>query len=72
MAEAADGVTPQLVNRLDVTADDLGVALEVARASAVPTPVAAAVEQVFLRAGHQLPPDADDSTLIRVVEPRLP
>lgn len=70
MAEAVDGVAPQLVNRLDVTADDLGVALEVARAFAVPTPVAAAAEQVFMRAGHQVPPDSDDSALIRVVQPR--
>jgi len=71
MVEAADGAAPQLVNRLDVTADDLGVALEVARESSVPTPVAAAAEQVFMRAGRQLPPDSDDSAIIRVVEARV-
>ncbi len=52
MVEAVEGITPQLVNRLDLTADDLGVALAVARAMAVPTPVASAAEQVFLRTSH--------------------
>lgn len=64
MVEVADGATPQTVNRLDVTAGDLAVALDAARASGVPTPVAAAAEALFLRAARLLPPDGDDSSLI--------
>lgn len=67
MVEVSEGITPQLVNRIDITAGDLGVALEVAREEGLPTPVAAAVEQVLLRAVRALPPDADDAALIAVV-----
>lgn len=69
MVEVSEGITPQVVNRLDLTTDDLGVALEVARDAGQPTPVAAAVEQVLLRAAQALPPDADDATIIRVTAP---
>ncbi|NCD17684.1 MAG: NAD(P)-dependent oxidoreductase, partial [Actinobacteria bacterium] len=67
MVEVSEGITPQLVNRIDITAGDLGVALEVAREEGLPTPVAAAVGQVLLRAVRALPPDADDAALIAVV-----
>lgn len=69
MVQAANGITPHLVNRLDVTAAELAVAAGIARDSMVATPVTAATEQVMLRAMTQLDPDADDAEIIRAVIP---
>lgn len=66
MVELVDGATPAAVTRLYVTAGELDVALDVARDNGVPTPVAAAAEQVFLRAAGVLPPEIDDSAIISV------
>lgn len=68
MVQAASSVSPQLVNRMDLTGDDLAVALDIAREYGVATPVAAAAEQVMLRAARMVNPDADDSEVIRAVE----
>lgn len=69
MAEALGGVTPAMVNRLDLTAAELGVAIEMARDAGLPTPVAAAVEQLFLRAQRDLGGDVDDAEIVRLAEP---
>lgn len=66
MREALDGVTPALVNRLDVTTMDLAVALEAARGTGLPTPVAAAAEQVLMSAQRTLGGDCDDSGIVRL------
>lgn len=71
MRDVIEGATPQAENRLAVTTDELAVALEIARESAISTPVAAAAEQEMMRASLQLPDESDDSELIRVVSPKL-
>lgn len=70
MRQAAEGAAPNVENRLGVTANDLAVALEIARESALSTPVAAATEQFFLRAVQQLAEKCDDSEIVRLVSPR--
>lgn len=69
MRDIIEGATPQTENRLAVTAKELSVALEIARESAITTPVAAAAEQEMMRAAIQLPDDADDSEIILTVNP---
>lgn len=69
MREVIDGSTPRSENRLAVTANELSVALDVAREAAIVTPVAAAAEQELMRAATQLPDEADDSEIIRSINP---
>lgn len=63
MVQAASGIKPHLVNRLELTSDDLNVALGIAREYSVATPIGAATEQALLRARKVLDPDADDSEI---------
>lgn len=69
MRDVIEGATPSAENRLAVTSNELSVALEIARESAIVTPVAAAAEQEMMRAAAQLPDESDDSEIIRVVNP---
>lgn len=68
MLEVLNGMSPQLINRFDLTSSDLTVALEIARENGVATPVASSAEQVFLRAARRVDPDADDAEIVRIVE----
>lgn len=67
MVEAIHGITPNSQARMDLTVADIGVALEIARESGMSTPVGASAEQVLLRASRHLPPDGDDSLVIREI-----
>lgn len=69
MRDVIEGANPQAENRLAVTTNELSVALGIAREAAISTPVAAAAEQEMMRAALQLPDEADDSEVIRVVSP---
>ena len=70
MRDVIEGAMPPTENRLAVTSNELSVALEIARESAIATPVAAAAEQEMMRAAAQLPDESDDSEIIRVVNPK--
>lgn len=65
-----DGGAPVL-SRLDIFVKDLGIVGRAARTAGLPTPVAAAAEQLFLL-GQSMGLEAeDDSAVIRVLAPEL-
>ncbi|WP_138442612.1 NAD(P)-dependent oxidoreductase [Sinomonas susongensis] len=71
MLDAYDDGGAAVLSRLDIFVKDLGIVGDAARAAGLPTPVAAAAEQLFL-VGRSMGLEAeDDSAVIRVLAPEL-
>lgn len=66
-AYAEDGA--EVLSRLDIFVKDMGIVGKAARAAGLPTPVAAAAEQLYLLGQAQGLGAADDSAVIKVVAP---
>jgi len=63
--------TPEIRSRLDVISKDMGIVARVAQTAGVSTPVAAAAEQLYrLGLTHGLSGE-DDSTIVRILSPRV-
>jgi 3-hydroxyisobutyrate dehydrogenase len=59
----------EVLSRLDIFVKDLGIVGKATRAAGLPSPLAAAAEQLFLLGQTQGLGAADDSAVIRVVAP---
>ncbi|MFC3300542.1 NAD(P)-dependent oxidoreductase [Arthrobacter agilis] len=70
--QAWDEDGAEVLSRLDIFVKDLGIVTTAARAAALPTPLAAAAEQVFLQGQAQGRGALDDSAVVTVVAPRKP
>ncbi|GHD52747.1 NAD(P)-dependent oxidoreductase [Mycetocola manganoxydans] len=71
MLEAYDEGGAEVLSRLDIFVKDMGIVGTATRAAALPSPVAAAAEQLFLLGQAQGLGEADDSAVIRVIAPRV-
>ena len=69
MLEAYGEEGAEVLSRLDIFVKDMGIVSKAARATGLPSPVAAAAEQLFLLGQAQGLGTADDSAVIRVVAP---
>jgi 3-hydroxyisobutyrate dehydrogenase len=69
MLQAYDEGGAEVLSRLDIFVKDLGIVGEAARRAGVPSPLAAAAEQLFLLGQAQGLATADDSAVIRVLAP---
>lgn len=69
MLEAYDEEGAEVLSRLDIFVKDMGIVSKATRAAGLPSPVAAAAEQLFLLGQSQGLGSADDSAVIRVVAP---
>jgi 3-hydroxyisobutyrate dehydrogenase len=69
MLEAYGEEGADVLSRLDIFVKDMGIVSKAARAAGLPSPVAAAAEQLFLLGQAQGLGAADDSAVIRVVAP---
>ncbi|OCG72666.1 NAD(P)-dependent oxidoreductase [Microbacterium sediminis] len=69
--QAYDEGGAEVLSRLDIFVQDLGIVGDAARAHPLSTPVAAAAEQLFLLGEAQGLGALDDSAVIRVVAPEL-
>lgn len=69
MLQAYDESGPEVLSRLDIFVKDIGIVLAASREAHVPTPVAAAAQQLYLLGEGLGRGSADDSTVIRVVAP---
>ena len=69
MLQAYDESGPEVLSRLDIFVKDMGIVLAASREAHVPTPVAAAAQQLYLLGEGLGRGSADDSTVIRVVAP---
>lgn len=67
-AYAEEGV--EMLSRLDIFVKDLRIVTDTARSTGLPTPVAAAAEQLFLTGAVHGKAAADDSAIITVIAPR--
>ena len=67
--EAYDGSGAEVLSRLDIFVKDMGIVGKATRAAGLPSPVAAAAEQLFLLGQAQGLGESDDSAVIRVVAP---
>jgi 3-hydroxyisobutyrate dehydrogenase len=67
MVSILDGAEPDVLSRLDIFVKDLGIVGEAARAHHVPTPVAAAAEQLFRLGEAAGLAEHDDSAAIRLL-----
>lgn len=72
MLEAYEEGGAEVLSRLDIFVKDMGIVTKAAREAALPTPVAAAAEQLYLLGQAAGLGAADDSAVIRVVAPRTP
>jgi 3-hydroxyisobutyrate dehydrogenase len=70
--QAWDPDGAEVLSRLDIFVKDLGIVTTAARAVSLPTPLAAAAEQLFLQGQAQGHGASDDSAVVRVVAPRRP
>ncbi|MGJ9402147.1 NAD(P)-dependent oxidoreductase [Arthrobacter sp. KK5.5] len=68
--QAYDGAGAEVLSRLDIFVKDMGIVTTAAREVGLPTPVAAAAEQLYLQGQALGLGAADDSAVIRVVAPR--
>ncbi|MET1017514.1 MAG: NAD(P)-dependent oxidoreductase [Leifsonia flava] len=59
----------EVLSRLDIFVKDMGIVGKATRAAGLPSPVAAAAEQLYLLGQAQGLGEADDSSVIRVVAP---
>ena len=69
MVEALEGLEPEVLSRLDIFVKDLGIVADAARLNNVPTPLAAAAEQMFRIGGTRGHGAEDDATVIKVITP---
>ena len=69
MLEAYEEGGAEVLSRLDIFVKDLGIVTKAAREVALPTPVAAAAEQLFLLGQAAGLGAADDSAVIKVLAP---
>ncbi len=69
MIAALEG-EPPIASRLDIFVKDMAIVGGIARTAHVPTPVAAAAEQLYLAAERAGLGDHDDSSVIRMLAPR--
>ena len=69
MLQAGEEDGAEVRSRLDIFVKDLGIVTRAARSAGVPTPVAAAAEQLYLLGAAQGLAAADDSAVIGVVAP---
>ncbi|WP_369053161.1 NAD(P)-dependent oxidoreductase [Kineococcus terrestris] len=69
VVEALEGGDPEVLSRLDIFVKDMGIVTAAAKGAGLPTPVAAAAEQLYrLGAAHGMGA-ADDASVVRVVAP---
>lgn len=71
MLQAHDPGGAEVLSRLDIFVKDMGIVTSAARAVGLPTPVAAAAEQLYLLGAAQGLGAADDSAVLRVVAPEV-
>lgn len=69
MLEAYDEGGAEVLSRLDIFVKDMGIVGNAVRSAGLPSPLAAAAEQVYLLAQAQGLGTADDSAVIRVMAP---
>jgi len=69
MLEAYDEGGAEVLSRLDIFVKDMGIVGTAVRAASLPSPLAAAAEQLYLLAHAQGLGTADDSAVIRVLAP---
>ncbi|MBK4347709.1 NAD(P)-dependent oxidoreductase [Lacisediminihabitans changchengi] len=69
MLEAYDDDGAEVLSRLDIFVKDMGIVGNAVRAAGLPSPLAAAAEQLYLIAQAQGLGTADDSAVIRVLAP---
>ena len=69
MLEAYDGGGAAVLSRLDIFVKDMGIVGNAVRSAGLPSPLAAAAEQLYLIAQAQGLGTADDSAVIRVLAP---
>ena len=69
MLEAYENGGAEVLSRLDIFVKDMGIVGNAVRSAALPSPLAAAAEQLFLLAQAQGLGMADDSAVIRVIAP---
>ena len=72
MLEAYEGEGAEVLSRLDIFVKDMGIVTKAAREAALPTPVAAAAEQLYLLGAAAGLGAADDSAVIKVLAPTRP
>ena len=72
MLQAYDDEGVEVLSRLDIFVKDMGIVGRATRAAGLPSPVAAAAEQLYLLGQAQGLGAADDSSVIKVVAPRRP
>lgn len=69
MIQAYDDDGAEVLSRLDIFVKDMGIVGQATRTAGLPSPVAAAAEQLYLLGQAQGRGAADDSAVIRVVAP---
>lgn len=69
MLEAYDDGGAEVLSRLDIFVKDMGIVGNAVRSAGLPSPLAAAAEQLYLIAQAQGLGTADDSAVIRVLAP---
>ena len=69
---APGGWSGPVRSRLDIFVKDMGIVTGIARGAGVPTPVAAAAEQLYLLGQRAGLGEADDSSVVQVLTPSLP
>jgi 3-hydroxyisobutyrate dehydrogenase len=69
MLQAYDDEGAEVLSRLDIFVKDMGIVGRATRAAGLPSPVAAAAEQLYLLGQAQGFGAADDSAVLRVVAP---
>lgn len=64
--QALRGQDPEVLSRVDIFVKDMGIVTQAARERGLPSPLAAAAQQVYLLAERQLGPAQDDSTIAQM------
>ncbi|MBD8043961.1 NAD(P)-dependent oxidoreductase [Arthrobacter sp. Sa2BUA2] len=72
MLQAYDEEGAEVLSRLDIFVKDMGIVTKAARETGLPTPVAAAAEQLYLLGQAAGLGAADDSAVVKVVAPVRP
>ena len=70
MLQAYDDEGAEVLSRLDIFVKDMGIVGKATRAAGLPSPVAAAAEQLYLLGLAQGLGAEDDSSVIKVIAPR--
>jgi len=71
MLQAYTDEGAEVLSRLDIFVKDMGIVGKATRGAGLPSPVAAAAEQLFLLGQAQGLAAADDSAVVKVVAPKL-